>query len=255
LVIIPAAGYGRRVQASITSLPLRSKELLPGPEGEPLINHCLQQAADHGLPVHLITRKEKIDLIEHVEKFCQEKEIPFAIQRIEPSREWPESILMSEKFWLEKNILCLPDTVYGPDSIFAHMLGLLNWGSGAGVTGDAFQEKGQAERGSEISQFQGSVDLIVGGFIPEENSFSQWGFFRRNLESEFSLVEKPQAIFDFDPETRAWGLLAFRRSLGKALFEAQLASTFDHSWKTIKARMLFSELTYFQDVTRQTEKA
>ena len=216
LLIIPAAGFGRRAGSPL------SKELILGADQEPLINRSLQQAAELKWPVHMITREEKIDLIEHVEQFCQQNEIECHIQAIPASKEWPETVLQSEPFWRQKNILILPDTSFEPVNILKDMVQKLN-----------------------------SADLVVAGFKPKD-SFSTWGFFRKISEEQLQLCEKPNDRFDCNQETKAWGLLGFRKEFGKALFAAQLESTFDHSWKAIKAKMLFSELTNFQDETRQS---
>ncbi len=105
LLLIPAAGYGRRVG----SPPI--KELLPHPvTKEPLFNKISYYKNKYQLPVHVITRKEKlalIDLAKHEE---------MSVQVIEPSLEWSDTLRQSEPNWHEDNILVLPDVEFSPES-------------------------------------------------------------------------------------------------------------------------------------------
>ncbi len=99
--IIPCAGYGTRMNMA----PEKSKEMLPDPTNgnKPLIDRFIDEAYGFPNPL-LIIRKGKADLI----KYCEDKDIEHII--IEPTKEWPESVLKSKVFWKMNNILILPDS-------------------------------------------------------------------------------------------------------------------------------------------------
>lgn len=104
--ICPCAGYGTRMNMA----PNQSKELLIDPKtGYRLIDNTLMCANVTGASVHVITRKEKTDLIEYL---STKKNV--TVQIIEPKGEWPETALASKDYWDEHNILILPDTTWSP---------------------------------------------------------------------------------------------------------------------------------------------
>lgn len=110
--IVPCAGFGTRMSMK----PNESKEMLVDPStGLRLIDGVLRDAAVTGASVHVITRAEKTDLIEYITP----KE-NVTVQIIEPEGEWADTVLQSQSFWDEKNILILPDTVWEPrlDTLF-----------------------------------------------------------------------------------------------------------------------------------------
>lgn len=209
LVLIPAAGFGTRVGSP------PAKELLPGPSGSPLIAFGLEQARLRGWPVHVITRAEKTELIAYLEAYRQQWGLELAIQIIDPSREWPDTLLQSEPSWHEKNLLCLPDTVFEPLGVWDRLAG-------------------------------SSADIAAAVFDPPD--FSVWGVFRQD-SSGLSVCEKPSSSSVADGD-RAWGVLCWRRESGLALLRAQLESGRDHQWKKIAASLEFFPLSSFDDVTR-----
>lgn len=186
LVLIPAAGFGVRVGSP------EAKELLLGPGGRPLIDAALNQAKARGWPVHVITRGEKSSLIAYLESF---KGVSIRVQVIEPSREWPDTVLKSEDYWHEKNLLCLPDTIYSPESIWDRLV-------------------------------SSSADLAAGVFGPQD--FAPWGVMRQAASGYLEICEKPR---DFREGMKAWGLMCFKKQSGRSLLTAQLESTFDHGWR------------------------
>ncbi len=212
LMILPAAGFGRRSGA------LGSKELLPGSQGKPLIQFHLELARERQWPVHVITREDKKDLIDYLEKASMNQEIE--IQIIESSREWPETVLRSQEFWREKNILCLPDAQFSPVEILDRMNVDLDQAS------------------LVVGQFTGSDDL------------ASWGYIHKISDAVIEICEKPETE-NLKHFVKPWGLIGFQKSHGSVLFEAQLQSTFDHNWKQIEADVLFLSLNEFKDATRK----
>lgn len=170
-LILPCAGFGTRVNMP----PDQSKELLLY-EGKPLIEFSLELARKYGLAPLVITRKEKTDLIEYCEKLTIETQI------IEVEGEWADTVLKSEPYWEDNNILILPDTIFH-NKWFA--MDIIN--------------------DSLITGLNASFALHK-----VENS-SKWGIIRENR-----LYEKPQ----FDDQALAWGLMGFKKDYGKQLFSS-----------------------------------
>jgi choline kinase len=119
VVLIPAAGFGRRVGSP------PAKELLI----HPVKNVALIEAAINfsyeldAIPV-VISRTEKFEL----NQFCGElnKKRKIELLPIEKSREWPESLLLAKDFWGQKNIVLLPDTLFSPEQIVHRMFAALD---------------------------------------------------------------------------------------------------------------------------------
>ena len=116
-VIIPAAGYGKRVGSPA------AKELLPDPVlGEPMILWSLRLCWQNGwLPV-VISRQDK----EGLNRYLQDLAQPLKILKISPSREWPDTVLQSSHSWAAKNLLLLPDTRFAPTSILPALVDALD---------------------------------------------------------------------------------------------------------------------------------
>lgn len=104
--IVPCAGYGTRMNMK----PNESKEMLIDPTtGYRLIDTVLRCAKVTGAQVHVITRPEKVDLIEYLSTMEN-----VTIQIIKPEGEWASTVLASREHWDEHNILVLPDTKWDP---------------------------------------------------------------------------------------------------------------------------------------------
>lgn len=112
LIIIPAAGYGTRMLMS----PGQAKEMLPDSTGKPIINYSLHIAEDLHINPLVITRKDKDQLINHLQGLMTR------ILIIEPEGEWPNTILKSKHLWKKRNILILPDTRFIPISVIQPMI-------------------------------------------------------------------------------------------------------------------------------------
>lgn len=203
-IIIPAAGFGTRVGSPL------SKELILH-ENEPMIDHAIRIAKSLHARALIITRKEKTNLIEHLKQFDH-----VDVQIIEPSKEWPHTILQSEPHWAENNLLILPDTRWSPEYVYLKMLESLN-----------------------------HHKLSVGYFSPE--ALNTWGCFKLH-SYYYTLCEKPQDQLELD--YKAWGLLAFHKDIGNELFNLILESTFDHQIKPTHFTYEAFELLNFVDLTR-----
>jgi len=102
-LILPAAGWGRRVEPLTQG---SSKELLPHPvSGEPLIEKFLNFSDQQGWETLVIVREEKRDLRKHLADRAK-------VLVIQATRDWPETALQAEPFFSQNNFLCLPDTSF-----------------------------------------------------------------------------------------------------------------------------------------------
>jgi hypothetical protein len=127
--------------------------------------------------------------------------------------------LQSENFRQEINLVVLPDTVYEPRDIWDQMLTKLT----------------QASACYAVCESANGIDA------------STWGVVREN---PFQFCEKPQE--HFASPYLYWGLMMFRRKIGKALLPSHLQSTFDHQWKSFSdEKISLARLSKFQDLTRK----
>lgn len=208
LVILPCAGFGTRMNLQ----PNESKELLLDPvNNEPIINWHLEKIKDKEKLV--ITRKEKQDLIQYLDT---------AIEIIEPTGEWPSTILQSEKHWKNKNVLILSDT---------------RWSLG--------QETLPEDVYSQIEKELETNQIVFA--IHEVEDIRLWGkvFISPFSGKVLSTQEKPN--IEFKLKGMAWGLIGFRKEIGKTLFEAyEERRVLDLS----KVKTSVIKLDKFQDITR-----
>lgn len=171
-MILPAAGFGTRAKMKKN----QSKELLINPSTKkPLIQYHLDIAQQYMLDPLVITRKEKKDLI----SFCKKNKIDYQV--ITPEGEWSNTVLMSQNYWHEYNILALPDTVYEPHFAVWNI-----------------------KKGLEL----GSQSVIAFHHVDD---VSKWGSI-----SNYKLYEKR----DLEDGGYAWGLIGFKKDYGRKLFEA-----------------------------------
>lgn len=209
-MIVPCAGFGRRVGSP------PAKELLINPQTQaPLIDSCLQIAERHQWHKVLVTRPEKKVLMDYVTAHEARKSNPSQWVLVQKTSEWPESVLKSANHWSEKNILILPDTTWAPTGIEAELIADLD-----------------------------HCDISFGVFETHEQS--TWGTVAIT-ENSLRLCEKPlQSLPDF----QAWGLIAFKKNIGKVLFKALLDSTLDHQIKSLHLKTRATLMTSFADLTR-----
>jgi dTDP-glucose pyrophosphorylase len=109
LMILPAAGHALRLGQP------QAKEMLIH-DAAPLIDWSLELATELGFQVVVITRKEKTNLIQHL----QSQKVDFLL--VDSTQEWPETVLRSKENWREKNLLVLPDTRFSPKRVAADLL-------------------------------------------------------------------------------------------------------------------------------------
>lgn len=206
-LLIPAAGFGKRLQAD------RSKELLIlKEENEPMIEWSLKLAQAHDMQAVIISREDKNDLNEFLEK--KKATYDLEVMLIRSSIEWADSLLQAEELWSNSNIVLLPDTRFKPMSIIADLNNVLLQSPCAFATFRA-------------------------------ESLKTWGAIRYKDEKYF-IAEKPESTLSTD---LAWGLFGFNESYGKALLQTILKSTSDFILLP-EGDVETLPLEYFEDKTR-----
>lgn len=211
-IIIPAAGFGRRVGQP------EAKEMFIDPStGRPLIDRALRLAADLNVGATVITRPEKKSLLEELNRRQQEG-AKLDVVLVKESQEWPDSILLSEANWADKNIVLLPDTIWEPTDIVERLFRQLD------------------QQPVTYAVFDVGAALSFG--------------FVQARSTELLICEKPrQPLASF----AAWGIFGFRREMGRALLQAHLTSTCDHEIKSLKIAASILKLQKFADLTRGNE--
>lgn len=209
LCLIPAAGFGKRLGSP------HAKELLIDPKtGSALIDWGIEQALKQDFKVHIISRQDKAELNLYLEKKYPKSKVQ--IQLINESKEWPDSILKSSKFWMKHNILLLPDTRFENPQVLTELINCLT-----------------------------ETQKIAYGVFKQED-YKSWGCIQQN---SLWACEKPQ-----DPNlvaaVKAWGLIAFENKVGEALFEKILKSTLDHQAFELPQIPNTIDMINFKDITR-----
>lgn len=177
-------------------------------KGRPLIEWGLEQARIREWPVHVILRQEKSNLIEFLKNYSYN----ISYQCVPETKDWPESLMLSEPYWHQKNIVWLPDTRFEPLEAL------------------------------DVINYQLESRKIVYGVFAVENSM-MWGVVN---EVKNSICEKCQ----ISGPQKAWGLMGFFKSSGKELFEAHLKSTLQKKEVSVSEKILTVELEKFADLTR-----
>jgi hypothetical protein len=150
-MIIPAAGYGRRVGS-----PPAKEILFRAGTNEPMIDGPINWGQERGLRVLVVTRRNKQVLIDHLTQ--NHKSVNLSL--IEDSNDWQSTILQIKSEWTQKNIIVLPDTEFSPLEVLDQMPALLD-------------------------QF----DVVTARHSVEDAS--QWGHVWSLNESSFVVAEKP----------------------------------------------------------------
>jgi hypothetical protein len=210
-LLIPAAGFGNRVGRP------HAKELFIHPETlKPLINKSLDCAKSLNCVAIVITRSEKKDLLAYLDA---ERSLGTNIETlvIEPSKEWPDSLLQSKHLWCEKNIVVLPDTEFLPTDAVDKMV-------------------------SELDH----CDVAYGLFETDNpKTFGMLG----QKNGNWWMCEKPETKLS-ECDDSAWGLFGFRKHTGEAVLKMHLDSTFDHRWRQLDFQVRTTKLEKFVDLTR-----
>lgn len=195
-----------------------AKELLVNPyTGKPFIEFSFSQARRLEASIVLIIREEKKALKSWAVDYCKQNFLSLEILEISPTSEWPETVLKSAPLWGDKNILLLPDTDWKPFSLLK-----------------VISEKIRIP----------SMDAVYGVF---KTGKLNWGFVKTN--NGLSVCEKP---IHFLQDYEAWGIIAFTKESGNALFKAHLESTFDHLVKNLNLKAEKIDILEFNDRTRGT---
>lgn len=119
LVILPCAGFGRRVGSP------PAKELLPLRNGQPLIDGPLLDAKHLHWDSVVVSRIEKRELNHYLATHFADTKLHLC----QETEEWPQSVLESSKYWKTWNLLVLPDTAYSPEDIWLQMFRAIEAGT------------------------------------------------------------------------------------------------------------------------------
>jgi hypothetical protein len=193
VMLIPAAGFGRRVGAP------EAKEMLARPGYAHMIDFCLDQAAQAGVHAHVMLRAAKVSLIQHLESRGREQSISF--QDVGETREWPATVLASEPHWRRQNLLMLPDSDFAPTSVIGEMLrskALTTWAIFSPPNG-------------ELSKW-GVVDPETGYYAEKPKSLPPqvrqpcaWGLFSFHRDMGLALCR--QMLLSGASDVSSWGRL------------------------------------------------
>lgn len=179
LVILPAAGYGTRVNAD----PSSGKELMRDPMTEkPLIEWSITVAAAADMEPLIISRIDKTNFNEYLDKRWP----AHMLVKPEVLKEWPTTVLLSKSEWHSANIMLLPDTR------FDMPVALLK----------------------ELERQLLTYDVVFGTMplldLQECNKYAI-------LDGMYSIAEKPEPPVD-ERHMEIICLIAFRQLAGEALF-------------------------------------
>lgn len=213
LVIVPAAGFGKRVGSP------EAKELFENPQtGKRLIDMSLDWCVYNKIAAHIITRSEKKSLINHINNTKNLILHDLHVQEIMVEGEWPQTILKSQPFWREYNVVWLPDSDFSPLHIVQEMfLSLKN----NPYCFSVFKQENLTEWGA-IS--------IDGGF--------------------FYICEKPKVNEPKMKHASAWGLFGFQKNFGVELLQAMIDSGLKKVPVKINNNAHLLYLDDFKDLTR-----
>lgn len=214
-LIIPAAGFGKRVGSP------PAKELLPDLNtGKPLIQWSLELAKKRGWPVIVITRKDKTSLIHYLKNVRSHQ--PIKIHTINTSREWPDTLLKSQRYWGPRNLVLLPDTRFSPVDALDRIAKKLNQGS--------------------------PTAFALFKLTTKHGPYQSWGII--NTQQKLH-CEKPNTIpFSSQRNCYGWGVFGFRQPFGVKLLKHLSLSTQTNAWKKLPASSAWIYLKTFEDLTR-----
>jgi len=224
-LILPAAGFARRLGGP------KAKELLLNEQGEPLINAWLNWAASQNIPVHVITRQEKTELIEHLKEWRQKMAAPLSVQIIEPTIEWPETLLQSQVYWAQNIIVGLPDSILHPLSVLSAALTRLTQ---------------EARLELIYGVLENAPDLEKMGGICDSNT--------KAPGTELKIFEKPFGNELEEEKFQAWTFMAFKKDRGEQILQTHLRSTLERVPLAIKINWLKMPVVSYIDATRSREE-
>jgi len=189
-----------------------AKELLPDLHGQPLIDFSLELARTSAADPLLISRAEKPELNAYARAHTLD------LLLVQPTREWPETLLASESLWRDVNVVLLPDTRFSPTTSVEKM----------------------------FRELEAGAFSVFATFIAED--LSSWGALATR-EGQTQICEKPRALLD-GFAARPWGFFGFRRETGRALLTSMMKTSDSREWCELSELPLVFELESFEDLTR-----
>ncbi|MES3038059.1 MAG: hypothetical protein V4736_09155 [Bdellovibrionota bacterium] len=204
--LIPAAGFGSRVGS-----PLSKEMLLDSETGEPLIEKHLRAAQENGAKALVITRLEKLNLIEFIRTKYKDTELVF----VEKTPEWTDSLIGTQNLWSNRNIVILPDTVFRPTTIL-----------------------------KEIGDLLTNTQVVYATHKVDDPK--NWGIIDFTPENKPSIWEKPMNSVHTD----AWGVMGFQKSCGVQLLTAHRNSQVNKVPQILDFKCAQIRLEEFRDLTR-----
>ncbi len=215
LVLIPAAGFGRRMGS-----PPAKELLIPLGRSRNFIDQALYLCRHWQTQALVVLRKDKYELQQHLQATTSPDWV--RILAIENSKEWADTCLQAIPELVERNLLLLPDTEFEPQGLGAEMLAAVD---------------------SEPSR-----QLILATFSPP--NLSSWGCWQRHPEKSdrSQIAEKPSQAAH---PAEAWGLVAFHRQVARPLFTAiQTSHETQGEWQDLPVKPTIRTLEKFEDLTR-----
>jgi choline kinase len=216
-LLVPAAGFGERM-----GFP-PAKELLIRPgTNKPFIDWPLELAIERNWRVVIISRQDKLSLNQYIENYinnyilAHEGVSPIQLLKISSSTDWYDSVMQSESYWSNYNIVFLPDVYINPITILDYLSG-------------------------------GLVDneLVVArhSVIDPQN----WGHIY-DFNKKIYFIEKPKV--ELVPSSVAWGLFGFQKKSGMAVLTALWKSQIEQKIQVLEKTCTFFSLEAFYDLTR-----
>ncbi len=222
-VLIPAAGFGTRVGS-----PPAKELLLREDTKKPLIQYALDMASKFNFVSTVISRNNKTELNDYIYSLDAFDNDKIELCGINSSKDWQDSILKSQSYWGDFNIVILPDISWDPE-----------------LTVGFIKEKAQE-----------GADLVLATHLIDKSEINQWGVICENTNEPNNLFwcEKPN---DIPPDLQmigAWGIFGFHKKIGKSLLQSILESQdskrfFQANQNGISTARL--TLTHFKDWTRE----
>lgn len=212
LIILPAAGYGRRVGSP------PAKELFLHPKDKiELILRFLLLSHQYNFETLVISRADKIELNEFL--LNKKREFNFTLLKIEPTEDWMNTCLASHKLWHKKNILALPDTEFSPQEILL-----------------------------EIEKKLSRASIVYACHRVENPS--GWGVIEKR-ENDYYIFEKNLSHVKNNLNNYlAWGIIGFHSSHGKDLLLAHEKSQKEQIGVLLQNTIEILRLNHFLDLTR-----
>ncbi|MCX7674642.1 MAG: hypothetical protein N2Z70_02280 [Bdellovibrionaceae bacterium] len=235
-MIIPAAGWGRRVGSPA------AKELWPHPRfpERSYLSIALERAAQLKLKPLVLSRNTKSELNEWLQAALPSDE--FLI--LPETREWVDTLLGSAPYWEEKNLLFLPDTWFEP----------------LGLSQDLVLALEQFEWAWGLHQILpesiSSWGVLLQPSVVEEEYVPQEGEASPDKPREVGQLwawEKPRELSSVSrwQTVGAWGLVAFRGSAQAYQFwRAYEKTRWNDSPALVPGRSALFQLRDFHDGTR-----